>query len=489
MSFTSLGLSQPLILALNALSYNRPTPIQKRTIPMVIKGEDVIALAPTGSGKTASFVLPLLEKMATQGVIGKKRVRALVLVPSRELALQVEQKAREYSLHLPLKTLAVYGGVDSAPQKQKLIEGIDLLIATPGRLRDLFQQRALHFDAIKYLVLDEADRMLDMGFIDALNWIVDRLPNERQTLLFSATLAAPVRELAKTAMIEPQEVDLRSQGQKPKIEQWMVGVDKDAKSSLLSHLIHSKQWQQALIFIKTKQGAAKLVSQLEKRGIHAEAFHSGRSQAAREQLLEDFKQGKVNFVVATGVVARGIDIAHLERVVNYDLPFPADDYIHRIGRTARAGARGEAISLVSKDDFKNLCMIEKRLGHLLERREIVGFEPKKPVPISILNYVPKRLRDNASAESAAPHEDLPDASAAKHSSDHARQENLSNTRHKEPKARDENASHQPPRRSSRPARSSKPSARKSDKTHRHANNKDTLTSRPSPKGQRKQQDQ
>lgn len=246
--------------------------------------------------------------------------------------------------------------------------------------------------AIEWLILDEADRMLDMGFIDDINKILDRLPEAMQHLLFSATLSNKVRDLAKSVIHNPFEISIAAkQASKANIEQWIITVDKDQKSALLSHLIQQNQWDQTLIFIETKHGAAKLVSQLEKRGIHAEAFHSGRSQASRAQLLEDFKAGKIKYLVATGVAARGIDIA-LPRVVNYDLPFPADEYVHRIGRTGRANAQGEAISFVSKDNFKNLCMIESRLGHLLERREIDGFTPKKPVPISILNYVPKHKR-------------------------------------------------------------------------------------------------
>lgn len=230
--------------------------------------------------------------------------------------------------------------------------------------------------------------MLDMGFIEVINDLISRMPTNRQNLLFSATLSPRIRELAKTAVPDPVEIAIAKPSKK-EISQWLVTVDKDTKSALLSHLIQTEQWQQALIFIETKHGAAKLVSQLEKRGIHAEAFHSGRSQAVREQVLSEFKDGSLQYLVATGVAARGIDVDKLERVVNYDLPFPPDEYIHRIGRTGRAGMTGEAVSLLSKDDFKNLCMIESRLGHVIERRVIEGFEPKKPIPVSILDYKPK----------------------------------------------------------------------------------------------------
>ncbi|KYN90302.1 RNA helicase [Vibrio cidicii] len=393
MSFTQLGLCQPLAQAVSALGYEKPTHIQSQAIPVILQGRDVIAAAQTGTGKTASFVLPILHKLQAAQTQKKKRVRALILVPTRELAIQVDDKIQQYGQPLALRSLAIYGGVDEKAQKQALIEGVDILVATPGRLLDLYGQRAVYFEEVEILVLDEADRMLDMGFIDDINKILDRLPEAMQHLLFSATLSNKVRDLAKSVIHNPFEISIAAkQASKANIEQWIITVDKDQKSALLSHLIQQNRWDQTLIFIETKHGAAKLVSQLEKRGIHAEAFHSGRSQASRAQLLEDFKAGKIKYLVATGVAARGIDIEALPRVVNYDLPFPADEYVHRIGRTGRANAQGEAISFVSKDNFKNLCMIESRLGHLLERREIDGFTPKKPVPISILNYVPKHKR-------------------------------------------------------------------------------------------------
>ncbi|EGR0742797.1 DEAD/DEAH box helicase [Vibrio cholerae] len=393
MSFSQLGLSDVLVQTVAQLGYQKPTHIQTQAIPVILQGRDLIAAAQTGTGKTASFVLPILEKLRQGQTQRKKRIRALILVPTRELAVQVAEKVEQYGKDTGLKSLAVFGGVDEQAQKQRLIDGVDVLVATPGRLMDLYGQRAVYFEEIEMVVLDEADRMLDMGFIESINKIIDCLPSEVQFLLFSATLSRKVRELAKTAVRDPHEISIAAnQASKSNISQWLITVDKDTKSALLSHLINEQQWEQALIFIETKHGAAKLVSQLEKRGIHAEAFHSGRSQAIRAQLLEDFKSGKIKYLVATGVAARGIDIDQLSRVVNYDLPFPADEYVHRIGRTGRAEAVGEAISFVSKDNFKNLCMIESRLGHLIERRVVEGFEPKKPVPISILNYVPKHKR-------------------------------------------------------------------------------------------------
>ncbi|MGF1768811.1 DEAD/DEAH box helicase [Enterovibrio makurazakiensis] len=389
MPFSKLGLSLPIVSAVTELGYQTPTSIQEKAIPVILRGENLLAAAQTGTGKTASFVLPILEMLKGGETQRKKRVRALILAPTRELVAQVEKNAEQYAKNLSLTTMAMYGGKEIAAQKQRLIEGVDILVATPGRLLDMYAQRAVHFDEIEILVLDEADRMLDMGFIEDINKIIERLPVERQNLLFSATLSDKIRWLAKTAVPNPVEISTASSQSKAEIQQWLTTVDKDRKSALLSHLITEQQWDQALIFLETKHGAAKLVEQLGKRGIAAESFHSGRSQAVREQLLEDFKAGDLKFLVATGVASRGIDIEELTRVVNYDLPFPADDYIHRIGRTGRAGAKGEAITFLSKDDFKNLCMIESRLGHLIERREIEGFEPRKPVPISVLNYQPK----------------------------------------------------------------------------------------------------
>lgn len=396
MSFSKLGLCDPILNALTDLAYSEPTAIQKKAIPVVLSGKDLIASAQTGTGKTASFVLPILQKLSvehSQHTLRGKRIRALILVPTRELAVQVEASIGQYGKHLELSSMAMYGGIDSQPQKQRLIWGIDIIVATPGRLLDMAHQRALHFDELEVLVLDEADRMLDMGFIEDINKIIERLPKQRQNLLFSATISDDVRSLARRTIYDPVEISIaQNSASKPKIEQWLITVDKGNKSALLSHLIKEQQWQQALIFIETKHGAAKLVSQLEKRGITAESIHGGRTQEVREQILKDFKLGKIKFLVATGIAARGLDIGELSRVVNYDLPDKVDDYIHRIGRTGRAGASGEAISFVAKDNFRNLCAIETRLGHVIERKEFEAFPVKKVVPVSILNFVPKNKR-------------------------------------------------------------------------------------------------
>jgi superfamily II DNA/RNA helicase len=393
MSFSSLQLSEPILKAVTDLGYNQPTPIQEKAIPVVLAGKNLIAAAQTGTGKTASFVLPILQKLDTGRKLRGKRVRALILVPTRELAVQVEKSIATYGQHLSLVSMAMYGGVDSAEQTQRLIWGVDILVATPGRLLDLAHQRALHFDELEVLVLDEADRMLDMGFVGDINKIIERLPEQRQNLLFSATISNEVRALAKRTIHRPVEISIKQNKESaPKIEQWLVTVDKGNKSALLSHLIKEQKWDQALIFIETKQGAAKLVSQLEKRGIPTESIHGDRTQGMREKILGDFKSGKIKFLVATGVAARGLDIQNLSRVVNYDVPDQVEDYIHRIGRTGRAGATGEAISFVAKDNFRNLCAIESRLGHVITRKTFEGFEVKKTVPESILDYVPKNRR-------------------------------------------------------------------------------------------------
>ena len=398
MPFSTLGLCEPLTNALADLNYSKPTAIQSKAIPIVLSGKNLIAAAQTGTGKTASFALPILEKLSPyhtgkERKLRGKRIRALILTPTRELAMQVEISISQYGKNLDLSSMAMYGGVDIEAQKQRLIWGVDIIVATPGRLLDMAHQRALHFDELEVLVLDEADRMLDMGFIDDINKILERLPEERQNLLFSATISDDVRALAKRSITNAVEISMvKDSASKPKIDQWLVTVDKGNKSALLSYLIKQKQWQQALIFIETKHGAAKLVSQLEKRGIKAESIHGGRTQAVREQILNDFKTGKISFLVATGIASRGLDIGELSRVVNYDLPDQCDEYIHRIGRTGRAGASGEAVSFVSKDNFRNLCAIESRLGHVITRQAFETFPVKKVVPVSILNYVPKNRR-------------------------------------------------------------------------------------------------
>ena len=398
MPFSKLGLCNPIVQAIEELGYTTPTPIQKQAIPIIISGKDLIACAQTGTGKTAAFVLPLLTLFNKERRLRGKRIRALILTPTRELAVQVAANVAQYGRYLNLSSMAVYGGVDSDAQKLRLIEGIDILVATPGRLLDLAHQRALHFDELEVLVLDEADRMVDMGFGDDIKKIIERLPADRQNLLFSATVNNSVRIFADyfsaSKMGRPAvEISISPKATTaPNIDQWLITIDKDTKSALLSHLIKEQKWDQALIFIEKKHSAAKLVAQLAKRGIEADAIHGDKSQAMREKILADFKSGKLKYLIATGVAARGIDIGELSRVVNYDLPFKPEEYIHRIGRTGRAGATGEAISFVAMGDFKNLCAIESRLNHIINRKEIDGFPVRKVVPVSILNYVRKSKR-------------------------------------------------------------------------------------------------
>ena len=394
MPFSKLGLSDPIAKAVSEEGYTTLTPIQEQAIPVVLAGKDLLAAAQTGTGKTASFVLPILQKLTAQtelqGPVRAKYIRALILTPTRELCIQVEDNVQRYGKHLALTSMAMYGGVDLEPQKQRLIEGVDIVVATPGRLLDMVYQKALRFDELQVLVLDEADRMLDMGFIGDINKIIERLPELRQNLLFSATLSTEVRDLAKTSIFHAVEITIASDEKlEPKIDQFLITVDKTDKSSLLAHLIKEREWDQALIFISTKHGAAKLATQLQKRGITADAIHGDKSQAMRTKILSDFKSGELHFLVATGIAARGLDIDELSRVVNYDLPDEPDDYIHRIGRTGRAGASGEAISIVSKDDFRRLCDIESRLGHIIERRDLKEFVAQKVVPVSVLDFTPK----------------------------------------------------------------------------------------------------
>lgn len=398
MPFLKLGLCDPVVQAIEELGYTTPTPIQKQAIPIIISGKDLIATAQTGTGKTAAFVLPILTLFNKDRTLRGKRIRALILTPTRELAVQVAASVARYSKHLNLSSMAVYGGVDSESQQQRLIKGIDILVATPGRLLDLAYQRALHFDELEVLVLDEADRMVDMGFADDVKKIIERLPANRQNLLFSATVNNGVRIFADSFSASKMgrravELSISPEAKTaPTIDQWLITVDKDTKSALLSHLINERQWDQALIFIEKKHSAAKLVAQLAKRGIEADAIHGDKSQAMREKILADFKSGKLKYLVATGVAARGLDIGELSRVVNYDLPFKPEEYIHRIGRTGRAGATGEAISFVAMGDFKNLCAIESRLNHVIDRKEVEGFPVRKVVPVSVLNYVRKCKR-------------------------------------------------------------------------------------------------
>jgi len=391
MSFDSLGLSAPILKALSEKGYTEPSPIQAQAIPAVLDGKDVMAAAQTGTGKTAGFTLPILENLLKGQRATSNQIRALILTPTRELAQQVADNVETYSEHLPLRSTVVYGGVKANPQMMRLRGGVDVLVATPGRLLDLYNQNAIKFNKVEVLVLDEADRMLDMGFINDLKKIMSLLPKERQTLLFSATFSSEIRSLAKNIVTNPVEISVTpANSTAPTVKQWIYPVEKQDKPELLIQLIEQNSWQQALVFSKTKHGANKLTKLLNAKKITAAAIHGNKSQGARTRALADFKAGEVRILVATDIAARGIDIDQLPQVVNFDLPKVPEDYVHRIGRTGRAGATGQAVSLVSHDEFKELQGIERVIGRILDREYIVGFEPKNSLPESVLNSRPVR---------------------------------------------------------------------------------------------------
>ena len=383
MTFDQLGLSSALLRAIEKKGYSEPSPIQAKAIPAVLSGKDVMAAAQTGTGKTAAFTLPILQRLNASAPIKPHRIRALILTPTRELAAQVAQSVSTYGLHTPLKSAVVFGGVKINPQIAQLRRGVDILIATPGRLLDLHGQGELDFGELEILVLDEADRMLDMGFIHDIRRILKLLPAERQNLLFSATFAAEIRELTKKFLQDPIEVEVASRNATAdKVEQWVYPVDKKRKGALLRELVEEKCWTQVLVFSRTKHGANRLAQQLVKAGIEATAIHGNKSQGARTRALEDFKSGRLRVLVATDIAARGLDIAQLPQVVNFDLPNVAQDYVHRIGRTGRAGASGKAYSLVCADEIKQLNDIEQLIQRHLPREYIDGFEPEHEVPAS-----------------------------------------------------------------------------------------------------------
>lgn len=385
MTFSTLGLSEPLLRALKAQGYHTPTPIQIQAIPVVLSGRDLLASAQTGTGKTAGFALPLLHRMSEKPGAKSNQVKVLILAPTRELAAQIHQNIVEYSQFLPLRSAVVFGGVKINPQMIKLRAGVEILVATPGRLLDLFSQRAIRFDQLEALVLDEADRMLDMGFIHDIKKIMALLPKQRQTLLFSATFSTEVCQLAKAFLTNPAEISVAPRNMAAvSVSQHIHPVDKGRKAALLSHLIRNEDWDQALVFSRTKHGANKLVKLLALDGIESIAIHGNKSQSQRTKALADFKQGKIHILVATDIAARGIDIDQLPAVINFDLPNVAEDYVHRIGRTGRAGAVGKAISLVSADEAKQLQAIEKLINKRLERIEVDDFEPTQALPTKII---------------------------------------------------------------------------------------------------------
>jgi ATP-dependent RNA helicase RhlE len=381
MSFSSLGLIDQISRTLADLGYSTPTPVQTEAIPAVLAGRDVMAAAQTGTGKTAGFALPLLQRLSMKGQVSPNCARALVLVPTRELAEQVHTSFKAYGAGLPLRTMVAYGGVSINPQMMALRKGVDVLVATPGRLLDLQRQNALKLNEVTMLVLDEADRMLDLGFSRELDGIMSALPKKRQTLLFSATFSDPIRALANRLLRDPVKIETAPRNTTVKaIEQWIVPVDKKRKPELFLHLLKKHRWNQVLAFVKTRRGVDELVALLAANRIYADSIHGDKPQPARLRALERFKAGEVAILVATDVAARGLDIDDLPVVVNVDLPIVAEDYVHRTGRTGRAGASGEAVSLVAADEVDLLAAIEQLTGQLLKRVEEPGFVPDHRVP-------------------------------------------------------------------------------------------------------------
>ncbi len=384
MTFAALGLTAPLIDTLETLGYRTPTPVQSKAIPAVLAGRDLMAAAQTGTGKTAAFALPMLQRLAAEGPpVAGNSVRALVLTPTRELAEQVHESFRAYGQNLPLRSYAVYGGVSINPQMMALRKGIDIVVATPGRLLDLYRQNAIKFGQLQVLVLDEADRMLDLGFSRELDAVFAALPKRRQTLLFSATFSDAIRAMASALLRDPLAIEASPRNTAAQsVRQWVVPVNKKRKAELFCHLLRDRRWGQVLVFVKTRKGAEQLVATLQAKRIGADAIHGDKPQPARLRALERFKAGEVQILVATDVAARGLDIDDLPQVVNFDLPIVAEDYIHRIGRTGRAGASGEAISLVCADEVGLLGAIEALTRQTLEREEEPGFEPDHRVPLT-----------------------------------------------------------------------------------------------------------
>jgi ATP-dependent RNA helicase RhlE len=380
MSFSNLGLSNKILRAVTARGYTDPTPIQMQAIPAILTGKDLLAGAQTGTGKTAGFTLPILQLLSTtnnpDAPIRRRPVRSLILVPTRELAAQVEESVREYGKYLNLRSMTIFGGVSINPQIQRLKDGVDILVATPGRLLDHVQQRTIDLSQVEILVLDEADRMLDMGFIPDVRRILALLPPKRQSLLFSATFSAEIKALAEKMLNRPVLIEVARQNQSAElIAQKVYKVSRDRKTDLLVHLIELHKWYQVLVFTRTKHGADRLSKHLTQVNISALAIHGNKSQAARTRTLAKFKDGSLQVLVATDIAARGIDINELPMVVNFELPNIPEDYVHRIGRTGRAGTPGEALSLVCVDEYEFLADIEKLMKRSVPQEVVAGFEP------------------------------------------------------------------------------------------------------------------
>ncbi len=391
MSFSTFNLSEPLLRSINEQGYKKPTAIQAQAIPPILMGQDVLASAQTGTGKTASFTLPILQKLVTDDQLRSRQVQALILVPTRELADQVSNSVATYGRYLRLRSAAVFGGVKINPQINKLSQGVSILVATPGRLLDLLNRSAVNLSKTHTLVLDEADRMLDMGFIRDIDKILLKLPKKRQNLLFSATFTTEIRRLTKNLLHDPVRIDVTpSCTTAETVEQRVYPVERVRKAELLSHLIQSNNWWQVLVFMRTKHSADRLVQKLRGDDISARAIHSNKSQSDRTRTLAAFKQGKIQALIATDIAARGLDIEQLPQVINFELPSVAEDYVHRIGRTGRAGTKGQAGSLVCPDERRLLAGIERLIKQTLPREVVAGFECELPSEKS--GSVPKKKR-------------------------------------------------------------------------------------------------
>ncbi|MGO8676869.1 MAG: DEAD/DEAH box helicase [Limisphaerales bacterium] len=375
MPFNSFGLEEGILKAVQEAGYTEPTPIQTVAIPMILAGRDLIGIAQTGTGKTAAFVLPILAKLAPMsGNGGVRSIRALIVVPTRELVTQIEENVRAYGRHLPLRVASVYGGVSERPQIEALRSGVDLLVATPGRLLDLMGRRLCDFSKLNFLVLDEAERMLDMGFLPDIRRIVKALPQKRQTLLFSATLSREIEAITHEFLRAPKTVQIgRRANPADTVAQWVYEVPKHLKPALLAHLLREPTLNLVLVFSRMKHGADRIAHSLEANGIRTATLHSNRSQSQRLRALKDFKRGAVRVLVATDIAARGIDVDGISHVVNYDFPMRPEDYVHRIGRTGRAHAAGDAISFVTPEDHSALCSLERFIGRSIVRKRCEGF--------------------------------------------------------------------------------------------------------------------
>ena len=408
MLFNQLGLSAELLRAVEEQGYTEATPIQHKAIPLILEGKDVLAGAQTGTGKTAAFTLPLLQRLNKKSD-GARRIRALILTPTRELAAQVHESVRTYGKQRPLRSMEIYGGVSARPQISKIHRGVDVVIATPGRLLDHVRQGNINLSGVEMFILDEADRMLDMGFIRDIKQIIKELPKKRQNLLFSATFSQEIRDLAKGLLNNHVEIEVAARNSTAdRVEQLVMPVDKARKRELLSEQIGKGNWQQVLVFTRTKHGANRLAKQLNGDGIETLAIHGGKGQGARTKALSDFKAGKIRVLVATDIAARGLDIDKLPHVVNYELPHVSEDYVHRIGRTARAGHDGTAISLVCVDELKLLKDIEKLLGTEIKKEFVPGYAVDKSIRAEPINKgkaprggAPKRGKPSGSKPAGA----------------------------------------------------------------------------------------